>query len=886
MAGGDPDVLCRGLQSEVRIMIGQTISHFKILEMLGEGGMGIVYKAEDTNLKRTVALKFLPRGLEAHEPERARFLQEAQAASAINHANVCTIYEISQHEGQQFIVMEYVDGKTLRQMVPVQKTQTAIDYAIQIGEALHEAHGKGIVHRDIKTDNIMVNTKNQVKVMDFGLAKLKGSLKLTKTSSTVGTLAYMAPEQIEGGEVDARSDIFSFGVVLYEMLTGHMPFRGEHEAAMMYSILNEEPQSLQKYLSDAPSELVHVLDRALEKDPGERYQTAYDMVIDLRRIRKRTSRVTRSAPVAQPVAPSLPEGSREPPETHLKRFQSRRGVWILLACAVVCLAAIVLFVILPRGTMKLNLDMTFRTIQMPFTEFQYPGLSQDGSWIVFPAADANGKWDLYWMHNSGGDARRVTFDSSATPSARWLGADISPDGSQIAYSRQTSSSAPPEICVVSSNGGIGRRVAEVGIGARWRPDGNRIGFMAWTRKVALHSVKPDGTDDRVEFVDSLGVGGGNASFAWSPDGQWIAWIRTFPNRTAELIVHNLQSGQEKQLTFDGKNLDEVCWTQQNMVIFSSSKAGNTNLWGVPAGGGEEMQITKGSGPDLGMKVSGDGRKLLYYQNQFIGNIWYANGDGTNLRQLTFDDQNITSLCFSPDGRKIVFSMAGEQGFVSFESHLYIMDRDGSNRRQLTFGDEVVLFPSISPDGKHLAYRSRRVSEPGDSSRINIIEFPGSGTPRTLRPGTFAWWINEAELIVLHQGASWKVSLQGGAGTRVLQDSIYAYPVEGGRFTPFVDLRQGRRGLWVAEDGSKGARQLTSEGTTYIVLPRARLACFVGSDRTIWKVHLPDGRREKLQGTLPGVTSTQSISFSQDGKEIVFINQQSRGKLVMIDNLFK
>ena len=864
-------------------MIGQTISHFRILEKLGEGGMGVVYKAEDTNLKRTVALKFLPRGLEAHEPERARFLQEAQAASAINHPHVCTIHEIAAEGDQQFIVMEYVDGKTLRQMVPVQKTQTAIDYAIQIGEALQEEHSKGIVHRDIKTDNIMVNTKNQVKVMDFGLAKLKGSLKLTKTSSTVGTLAYMAPEQIEGGEVDARSDIFSFGVVLYEVLTGHMPFRGEHEAAMVYSIVNEEPTPVEKYLPDIPSELVHVLNRALEKDPEDRYQFVHDMVIDLRRLKKQTSRVSRLVPTMEPSG-GVSESTRRPSEGLLR--PSKR-LWLGLA-AMILVIVIVGVLVLRKGTPQLDPNMTFRTIHMPFTVFQYPGLSRDGSWIVFPAADANGKWDLYWMHNSGGDARRVTFDSSATPSTRWLGADISPDGSQIAYSRQTSTSTPPEICVVSSNGGIGRRVAERGTGACWRPDGIRIGFLTITRagKLAMRSVKPDGTDDRVEFIDSLGVLG-NSSFAWSPDGQSIAWIRTFPNTTAELVVHNLQSGQEKQLTFDGKNLDEVCWTQQNMVIFSSSKAGNTNLWCVPAGGGEEMQITKGSGPDLGMQVSADGRKLLYYQNQDIGNIWYATADGTNLRQLTFDDQNITSLCFSPDGQKIVFSMAGEQGFVSYQSHLYIMDRDGSNRRQLTFGNEVVLFPSISPDGKHLAYRSRRASEPNDSLKINVIDVPGSGTPRTLRLGTFAWWINEAELIVLDQSASWKVSLEGGAGTRMLQDSVCAYPVEAGKFTPFVDLRQGRRGLWVAGDNSKGVRQLTSDGTTsYRVLPRARFAYFVGSDRTIWKVHLPDGRREKLQGTLPGVTSTQSISFSQDGKEIVFINQQSRGKLVMIDNLFK
>ena len=290
-------------------MIGQTISHYKILEKLGEGGMGVVYRAEDTKLKRTVALKFLPKDLATHEPERARFLQEAQAASALNHPNVCTIYDIAEHDGQQFIVMECIEGKTLRQMVPLQKTQTAIDYAIQIGDALQEAHSKGIVHRDVKTDNIMVNSKNQIKVMDFGLAKLKGSLKLTRTSSTVGTLAYMAPEQIEGGEVDARSDIFSFGVVLYEMLTGHTPFRGEHEAAMVYSIVNEDPTPVEKYLPDIPSELVHVLNRALEKDPEDRYQFVHEMVIDLRRLKKQTSKVVRSYEGFEPQGTSETRGA-------------------------------------------------------------------------------------------------------------------------------------------------------------------------------------------------------------------------------------------------------------------------------------------------------------------------------------------------------------------------------------------------------------------------------------------------------------------------------------------------------------------------------------------------------------------------------------------------
>jgi eukaryotic-like serine/threonine-protein kinase len=269
-------------------MIGQIISHYKILEKLGKGGMGVVYKAEDTKLKRIVALKFLPKGLEAHELERARFLQEAQAASALNHPNVCTIYDIKEEGNQHFIVMEYVDGVTLREKIAQCRAkslfalQDVITYAIQIGEALQEAHSKGIVHRDVKPENIMVNSKNQVKVMDFGLAKLKGSMKLTRTSSTVGTLAYMAPEQIQGGEVDARSDVFSFGIVLYEMLTGHLPFRGEHEAAMVYSIVDEEPQPISSFRLDVPSHITSIVLKTLQKDPTSRYQTIPEMIHDLK----------------------------------------------------------------------------------------------------------------------------------------------------------------------------------------------------------------------------------------------------------------------------------------------------------------------------------------------------------------------------------------------------------------------------------------------------------------------------------------------------------------------------------------------------------------------------------------------------------------------------
>ena len=305
-------------------MIGQTISHYKILEKLGEGGMGVVYKAHDTTLNRTVALKFLPDKVNKDETAKARFLQEAQAAAGLNHPNICTIFGVEEYEGPQggkqlFISMEFIEGGTLGDKIPFSKVDDAITIATQIGEALQEAHAKGIVHRDIKADNIMLTSKGQAKVMDFGLAKLKGSLKLTKTSSTVGTLGYMAPEQIQGGEVDYRSDIFSFGVLLFEMLTGKLPFRGEHQAAMVYSIVNEEPAPLTKYQPDLSAELERIVGRALEKVPEDRYQSVADMISELRRERKKTTRVPRLSsadsrlPSAEQSTPVLhkPAGKRK-----------------------------------------------------------------------------------------------------------------------------------------------------------------------------------------------------------------------------------------------------------------------------------------------------------------------------------------------------------------------------------------------------------------------------------------------------------------------------------------------------------------------------------------------------------------------------------------------
>ena len=273
-------------------MIGETISHYKILEKLGEGGMGVVYKAEDTKLDRTVALKFLPPELTKDPEAKERFIHEAKAASAIEHENICNIHEIDETEdGHIFIAMACYDGDSLQEKIEKGpfNIEEAIDIGTQIAEGLHEAHEKGIVHRDIKSANIMITTKGQAKIMDFGLAKLRGQKKLTKDGTTVGTVAYMSPEQARGEEVDHRTDIWSLGVVLYEMITGQRPFKGEYDQAVVYSILNEDPRPVTGLRTGVPMELEGIIAKALTKNPQARYQHIDELAVDLQRIKREST---------------------------------------------------------------------------------------------------------------------------------------------------------------------------------------------------------------------------------------------------------------------------------------------------------------------------------------------------------------------------------------------------------------------------------------------------------------------------------------------------------------------------------------------------------------------------------------------------------------------
>ena len=293
-------------------MVGTTISHYKILERLGGGGMGVVYKAEDAHLKRIVALKFLPAALSLDPDAKARFRREAEAASALDHPNICTVYDVDETpDGQIFISMAYYQGETLKKKIehgPLPLAD-AIDIALQVARGLQAAHEARIVHRDVKPANIMVPANGEAKVLDFGLAKLAGQAILTKTGSTVGTVAYMSPEQARGEEVDRRSDIFSLGVVLYEMITGHRPFKGEHEAAIIYSLMNEPPEPLARYKADVPNELQRVIDKSLAKDRVDRYQHIDEMLVDLQKAQQETPARAKAKPKARKLPLLIGVGS-------------------------------------------------------------------------------------------------------------------------------------------------------------------------------------------------------------------------------------------------------------------------------------------------------------------------------------------------------------------------------------------------------------------------------------------------------------------------------------------------------------------------------------------------------------------------------------------------
>jgi Tol biopolymer transport system component len=868
------------------MMIGRTIAHYKILEKLGEGGMGVVYKALDTKLDRMAALKFMPHHITPDDAEEARFLQEAKAASALNHPNVCTIYGIHETGGTKFIEMEFVEGATLRQKLPVQSLAEAIAYGVQIADALNDAHQKGIVHRDIKADNIMINSKNQVKVMDFGLAKLKGSLKLTKATSTVGTLAYMAPEQIQGGDVDGRSDIFSFGVVLYEMLTGRLPFRSEHEAALMYSIINDEPDPIQKHRADLPPVLVNMISRALEKDPNERYQSMNEMVIELRRLQKQSTMVSRASLAAMPAYEPAAAAPSSPGAVPAQKKSARALLLAGGAITLLAAAAAAWFLLLKAPSRKeLNPAMSFRAVAIPYQEIGTPNLSRDGGWITFPALRNDNTWDVYMMNANSGEPRQITTDSSG-----YMGTvDFSPDGSQIAYDRSDKAGTKPEICVVSSLGGFSKRIVDLGFQPRWRPDGQRIAYFlvgAWGSRSGqpeIHSVKANGTDDKVEFADSLFFG---SSYVWSRDGRSICYARRDDKKIGQIVIRDLASGQLTPLPTPHRSVP-MAWTEDDEIVFEMEVNGNINLWTMPASGGAPVQVTRGPGPDGSASISSDMKRLLYSQEQTIARVWSGSlADGSS-RQLTFDDAQLADVRFSPDGTRVLFVESKNAGSTSISS-LVLLALGGGSRTTLLSEEANYHSPQWSPDGKWIAVAIHPDSVLHDSAKTFLVDAESPGTMRPIGTGIPQKWIDNGSLIVQLGMGTYVLTVDGSPPTLYFRDSLTVTPVLDGAYVVYQHAVLAKNpGLWMAPFAGSGAapRLLLKSLVSYDYDAAGRALYYLTMQSEFRRMSLPDGKDEKVAWAFPHLAlSSGGFHVSADGKQIAYLDSKRVSKMMLIDNL--
>lgn len=687
-------------------LIGKSLNHYRVLSLLGVGGMGKVYLAEDTNLGRRTALKLLPPQFSDNAERKARFEREARAASALNHPNIITIYGIERAENLDLIATEFIDGKTLREQIaenPFDWRKT-IDIGLQIASALEAAHAVGIIHRDIKPANIMLRTDGYVKVLDFGLAKLtlpdSGNFETrdqTGASRVMGTINYMSPEQALGEKVDERTDIFSLGVVLYEMLSGVQPFQGESEGAIYNQTINKNPPSLSEIKPDIPLEVENIIDRAMKKDRDKRYQSAGEMCFDLEQLKENS-------------------GSLAPGSTSVFRKRSaRRSRLLLPAAAIICVAAVLSAIYFYKSK---NSDVkpfdvnnfSFSQVTYQSGEELFPSLSPDGKTIIY-ASRASGNWDIYSQRVGGTNPLNITKDSTDDDTQ----AVFSPNGEQIAFRSERDGGG---IFLMGATGENPKRLTDFGFNPTWSPDGKEVA-------VALEGV----TNASSRLLDKSTLWAINAASgekrlvadfdavqpAWSPNGKLIAFWTANGKGQRDILVVDAAGGAPKAITDDPAVDWNPVWSADGKFLyFASDRGGSMNFWRVAIDdqtgdiAGEFQAATIPSSVGQHFSFSRDGKQLAYVQNHSRETVQHIGFDPTTGKVvgqpagLIEGTQTAEHPAVSPDGERIAFSSVG-----SPVEDIFIVNKDGTGLRNLTDDKAKDRLPRWSPDGNLITFYSNR-----------------------------------------------------------------------------------------------------------------------------------------------------------------------------------